>query len=62
MLIFKSGKMYIVQAIWAVDKWLLSFGNNLANPKSAICGFKSFSRRMLAPLMSQCIMCGCKYS
>ncbi len=62
MLVFKSGKMYIVPAIWAVDKWLISSGNNHANPKSAIFGFKYLSRRMLAPLMSRCIMCGCKYS
>ncbi len=62
MVVFKSEKMYIVPAIWAVDKWLISSGNNRANPKSAIFGFKSLSRRMLAPLMSRCIICGCKYS
>ncbi len=62
MFVFKSGKTYIVPAIWEVDKWLLSSGNNHASPKFAIFGFKSLSRRMLAPLMSRCIMCGCKYS
>jgi len=41
MLVRKNGKMSIVPAIWAVDKWLISSGNNRANLKSTIFGFKS---------------------
>ncbi len=62
MLVLITGKMYIVPAIWAVDKWFISSGNNRANPKSVIFGFKSLSRSMLDALMSRCIMRGCKYS
>ncbi len=49
-------------AIWVVDKWFISFGNNCVDPKFAIFGFKSLSRSMLDVLMSRCIMHGCKYS